>query len=277
MLAAANIAYDIEHDLPQALADGSLQVWFQPQIALGGGGLIGLEALIRWQHPRHGWLAPPSIVQAAMRLHLSEVLTGYLLDHACREIKILDAVGLDHVVVAVNVSPSEFDLYALRALVQGRVEAHAIAPERLEIEITEDAFVAGEHALATLKDLSAMGVRLAIDDFGTGCSAIAYLRTLRVNRIKIDRSFISGFTDREGDRILVVAILGIGRSFGIEVVAEGVETEADAALLESFGCPIAQGYHFGYPMDPATLHRWIEDRSMQSATASDLILTSAAA
>lgn len=257
LLATVTMALDIEHDLTGAMADGSLEVWFQPQLALDDLRLIGLEALLRWNHPVQGWIAPPRIVAAALRGRISEALTGYVLAKACREIQNLDDAGLCDVTVAVNVSPSEVDQYILSELVQRSIVAHAVDPRRLEIEITEEAFAAAEKTLACFTAMTQIGVHLAIDDFGTGYSSIAYLGRMRVNRIKIDRGFVSGFNDRPGDRIIVQAILGLGRSFGIEVLAEGVETEQEAVLLRAFGCHVAQGYHFGRPMPSPDLKAWI--------------------
>ena len=260
LLADATMARDIEHDLTAALDDGTMQVFYQPQVSLGDYRLVGLEALLRWNHPVHGWIAPPLVVAAARRIRKSELLTGFVLDQACRQILRLCAEGVTDVVVAINVSPSELDHYALPVLIERAVAQHGIDPQQLEVEITEEAFAASESALATLSQLSAMGVRLAIDDFGTGYSSIAYLRSMRVDRIKIDRSFVTGFADRAGDRILVQAILGIGRSFDIEVLAEGVETTEDVLLLKAFGCAVVQGYHFGRPLAPDALTAWLAAR-----------------
>ena len=257
LLAEATMSRDLDHDLPVALADGSLQVFYQPQIALLDRRVTGLEALLRWRHPVHGWIPPPSIVVAARRTRRSEALTGYVLDDACRRIHRLSDTGQSGIVVAVNVSPSELDQYDLPGLVQRSIERHGIAPGQLELEITEEAFAASDKALATLSALSAMGVRLAIDDFGAGCSALAYLRSMKVDRIKIDRSFVTGLSGRAGDRILVQAILGIGRSFGIEVLAEGVESIEEVLLLQSFGCGVVQGYFFARPLSPKDVEDWL--------------------
>ncbi len=269
LLADATIARDIEHDLAAAIENGSMQVFYQPQISIADGRLAGLEALLRWKHPVHGWIPPPSVVAAARRMRKSELLTGFVLDRACRQILRLCEEGVTDVLVAINVSPSELDQYALPALIRRAVAEHGIEPHQLELEITEEAFAASESALATLSQLSDMGVRLAIDDFGTGYSSIAYLRSMRVDRIKIDRSFVTGFADRAGDRILVQAILGIGRSFGIEVLAEGVETIEDVLLLKAFGCSVVQGYHYGRPLAPDDLAAWMAARREASHAAID--------
>ena len=260
LLAAVKMSRDIEHDFPSALAGGALQVWYQPQIALCSGDLAGLEALLRWNHPVHGWIAPPLIVKAAQRIHASHDLAAFVLDQACQTLKALNTFHWSKVLVAVNISPREFDQYDLPGLVKRVIDTYGIDPARLELEITEEAFAATENALAVLDQLSAMGLRLAIDDFGTGFASLAYLRSMRVHRLKIDRVFITGLADHAGDRILVQAILGIGRSFGIDVVAEGVETAEEAALLLAYGCHVVQGFYFGHPMSTAALRDWTEAR-----------------
>ena len=264
--ADATLARDIEHDLPAALAAGRLRVFFQPQVSLGDHRLVGLEALLRWYHPTHGWVAPPIVVAAARRIRKSDLLTEFVLGEACAWIRRLADAGRPEVRVAVNVSPSEFGHYDLPDMLARAVDAHGIDCRQLEVEITEETFAASKDSLATLSALSALGVRLAIDDFGTGCSSLAYLRSMRVDRIKIDRSFVTGFAAREDDRILVQAILGIGRSFGIEVVAEGVESADEALLLGALGCSVVQGYYFGRPMDGDALATLLAAEGPRTAT-----------
>ena len=260
LLAAATMAQDIEHDLDHALRCERLEVWFQPQVDLLSGAMLGVEALLRWNHPVHGWIAPPVIVDAALRIRRSADLTGFVLDRACAMVGSLQAEGRAGTIVGVNLSPKELSQHDVPALIRRTIARHAIDPRLLEVEITEEAFAASEQGLAVLSEIAAVGVRLAIDDFGAGCSSIAYLRSMPVDRIKIDRSFVSGLADRRKDRILVEAILGIGVSFGIDVVAEGVETAEDARVLAAMRCRLAQGYHFGRPMTAKQLDAWLADQ-----------------
>ena len=260
LLAAATMARDIEHDLEQALQGDGLEVWFQPQVAIATGATVGLEALLRWNHPAHGWVAPPAIVDAALRTRRSAELTGFIVDRAAAMASQLCGAGRDDIRVGVNLSPKEIAQYDVASLLRRAIARHGIDPRQLEVEITEEAFAASENGLAVLSDLVSVGVRLAIDDFGAGCSSIAYLRSMPVDRIKIDRSFVTGLAGRRKDQILVQAILGIGVSFGIEVVAEGVETVDDVAALSAMNCRLAQGYHFGRPMPPQRLWAWLAER-----------------
>ncbi len=257
LLAAATAAQDIEHDLGAALQGQGLEVWFQPQVTLADGAFVGLEALLRWHHPTRGWIAPPAIVAAALRTRRSAALTGFVVDAACEALSHLGDLGCPTARVALNVSPTELSHYPVAELLRDTMARHGIAPQRLEIEITEEAFAADAAGLAALSKLAETGVQIAIDDFGAGNSSIAYLRNLRVDRIKIDRSFVTGMAARGTDQILVQAILGIGASFGITVVAEGVETAEDLAALRRLNCPLAQGYFFGRPMPLPRLATWL--------------------
>ena len=261
LLEAAKMTRRLDHDLPIALDNGDLEVWYQPQIATGTGRLSGLEALIRWNHPLHGWITPPRIVAAAWRMRIPEQLTAFVLDQACLKVRGLSDAGFENIGVAINISPRELDQYDLPDLVRRCIATHGIDPSLLELEITEETLADSPAAIAALTVLASMGVRLAIDDFSMGCSSLAYLRTVRVNRIKIDRSFVTGFTDRPDDQILVQAILGIGRSFKIDVLAEGVETAEEAVLLRAFGCQVVQGFFFGHPMKDDTLDRWLVENA----------------
>ena len=253
LLAAVELEREIERDLPGALAEGALQVWFQPQVEIHGGRLTGFEALIRWRHPRLGWLPPPGVVAAASRLRLSRTLSRYVLEGACVALRRLEAAGLPDIRIGINISPREMADYDLLEMVTEAMAEHGIDPSRLEIEITEEAVLANEDAIATLAALRERGVRLALDDFGTGNSSIAYLRRLRMDRLKIDRSFVADVTTHAGDRALVQAIVGMGRALGVEVIAEGVETAEQAVMLSSLGCHLAQGYLYGAALSGADM------------------------
>lgn len=252
LLTDAETARDVEGELLQALAAGLIEVWFQPQVEILSGRLIGLEALIRWRHPRVGWVPPPMIVSAARKLRASRLLTECVLQQACQTVKELDVYGLENVCVGFNVSPQELDQYDLHSLVSDVLAESSVNPTRLELEITEEATI-GDRALASFSAVQRCGLRLAVDDFGAGSSSISYLQKLCVDRIKIDRSFVEDLVASEGDRVLVGAIIGMGRSLGVEVIAEGVETVEEALVLSNLGCHQAQGYHYGAAQSPVAL------------------------
>ncbi|MDP4004378.1 bifunctional diguanylate cyclase/phosphodiesterase [Methylobacterium sp. NEAU K] len=239
---------DLERDLSQALMEGALEVWFQPIYALDARTLVGLEALVRWQHPRLGWIAPPDLIAAAAMAGVTESLLRFILDQVCRMMQILRVQGLGTVRVAMNVSPREMAQIPVDEIVIGRLDALDLPPAMLEIEITEETALDVGAVQGKLQALSRAGIRVALDDFGIGYSSLSSLRQLRADRIKIDRSFVTGLGTCDDKRGLVLAVLGLGRLLGLEVVAEGVESAEDLHMLQAMGCPFLQGYHLGRPM-----------------------------
>jgi len=248
---------DVERDLLRALSENTLELWFQPQMGQGGRILSGFEGLIRWQHPRHGWISPPDLIMAATTAGLSEALLRFILKEACAMIRALRDMGLDHLTVAMNVSPREIAQLPLDDLVLGVLAQQSLPPAMLELEITEEAVMDLRAVQGKLSRLSLGGVRLAIDDFGVGYSSLAALRQLQVDRLKIDRCFVTGISGSSGDQVMVQTILGMSQSLGIEVLAEGVETEADMLMLRELGCPLMQGYYLGRPMPGQEALSWM--------------------
>lgn len=244
---------DAERDLPEALADGVIEVWFQPILHVPTGRLAGLEALIRWKHPRHGWVPPPDIIAAAAVIGLSEAVLRYILDHVYRMKLLLRERGLDEVRIAMNVCPRELTQTAFEKLILEKLDAFGIPADGLEIELTEDTALDSAIASERLAVLSRAGVSIAIDDFGVGYSSLSRIRQLRVNRVKIDRSLVTGLHEAGDKRGLVQAVIDLGKALSLEVVAEGVETETDLIALREMGCPFAQGYHLGRPTQAATV------------------------
>ncbi|MGX7704592.1 putative bifunctional diguanylate cyclase/phosphodiesterase [Methylobacterium sp. Gmos1] len=238
---------DSERDLSHALAENGLSVWFQPIFGEGGRRVAGLEALVRWHHPVHGWVPPGEIVAAAARAGLTESLLRFILEQVCGAMLVLRAGGSD-VRVAMNVSPREMAQIPVDEIVLDRLHALGLAPALLEIEITEETALDIAAVQDKLLALSRAGIRMALDDFGIGYSSLASLRQLRAGRVKIDRSLVTGLSASDDKRGLVQAVLGLGRALGLEVVAEGVETAEDLATLRSLGCPFVQGYHLGRPV-----------------------------
>ncbi|MCK8784637.1 GGDEF domain-containing phosphodiesterase, partial [Roseomonas sp. NAR14] len=248
---------DVERDLAGALEAGAVTVWFQPIFRGDGRTVESFEALLRWRHPRHGLIPPPDIVATAAASGLSDTLLRYILERVCTMLRTLRELGLDDVPVAMNVSPRELSQLAIDDIVLETLAAYGLPPALLEIEITEETMLDLRIAKAPLAALSAAGVRVALDDFGVGYSSLAALRQMRVDRIKIDRCFVSCIATSTNDQVMVQAILQIGRSLGMDVVAEGVETAADLGVLQSLGCPGLQGYHLGRPMSLQEVARWV--------------------
>ncbi|MBZ9655599.1 putative bifunctional diguanylate cyclase/phosphodiesterase [Phyllobacterium lublinensis] len=248
---------DIERDLAKALSNDAVEVWFQPILGAGGRKLTDLEALVRWNHPRHGWIPSPDLVAVASLSGLAEPLFRTILKDVCTMLQTLRAMNLGHIRVAMNMSPREIAQIAVDDLILAKLRRLDLPAAMLEIEITEDTAKDIRSVKGKLAALTREGVRIAIDDFGVGYSSMSSLRQLHVDRIKIDRSFIEGIAGSIDGRNVVHSILSLGKSLGIEVVAEGVETEADAQALRKLGCPAMQGYYFARPMPQHETIEWI--------------------
>ena len=251
----------LEATLTEAIESHRLQVVFQPQVELATGSVTGFEALLRWMHPELGAVSPPDIVRAAHALHISAALTGYVATRAAELLRTLPRLGLPKAAVAVNVSPREFSGDTLSRLMTSIAEAHDVAPELMEIEITEEATLDTQAAGAELARLGAAGFRLAVDDFGVGHSSLAYLVSLHIDRLKIDRSFVTGIATSRENQALIAALVGIGHALSIDIVVEGVEEPEEAEVLRMLGCRHAQGYYFARPMPADEIPRWLDQHA----------------
>lgn len=249
---------DIERDLPKALATSALEVWFQPIFEKSGLSLSNLEALIRWHHPKHGPISPPDVIAAAAMTGFAEALTRFILTEVCNMIALLAKQDLTHIRVAMNMSPREMSQLAVDEFVLGALTARGLPASMLEIEITEETAINIRDVGDKLTNLSHAGVRIAIDDFGVGYSSLSSLRQLHVDRLKIDHCFIVNITSSVDDQALVQAVLNLGESLGLEVVAEGVETQEDLVMLRSLGCQMMQGYFLARPMPFDATRTWLE-------------------
>jgi len=238
---------DMERDLGPAIEAGHLQVWYQPILDAGAGRLHSLEGLLRWEHPGHGWIGPAEVIFTAASTGLAEPLMRFILEAVCRAAGALDAAGLPPWPIAVNVSPREMSQLAVDRLILSSLARHGLDGKRLRVEITEEVALDTDAAQAKLAALSAAGVVIAVDDFGVGYSSLALVRNRHVGQVKIDRSFIAGLASSPDNRVLVQAILQLGRALQIEVVAEGVESREELDELGRLGCALVQGYHLARP------------------------------
>lgn len=243
---ALMVRRDVERDLGIGLETGGIVLWFQP-IFTAAGELHSFEALLRWLHPRHGWVSPEQVVHAAAATGRARRLLCHVLTQACQAMHRLDAAGLGHLPMAVNVSPREMAHLDVDDLVLDTLERHGVPPRRLQLEITEEVALNAENTQGKLARLAAAGVAISIDDFGVGYSSLASLRGDHVRQVKIDRSFISGLDASRDNRLLVNTILQMARSLGIDVVAEGVERIEELMALRALQCPLMQGYHLCRP------------------------------
>ena len=251
----------IELGFAGAIASGAIRADFQPQVDLVTGAVIGFEALARWTHPVLGAVRPQEIAQAAQTVHDSMALTRRMAQSAAVLARDLRARGLRDVPVAINVSPREIASNPVAAMLTEVIREAGVPPSLIEVEITEEALLDSEAAGEELARLDRAGFRLAVDDFGMGHSSLAYLVRLRIDRVKTDRSLVAGLAESPQNQVLLSALLGIGRSLSINVLAEGVEREEDAATLRSLGCRSAQGYHFGRPMTAEAVASWLDARA----------------
>lgn len=252
---------DIERDLPRALADDRLEVWFQPIFAEGGARVRSLEALIRWKHARHGWVPPPELVSVAAASGLSETLLRATLSKVCRLSKAIEAQGGQRIPIAINLSPREMAQVDIDQLLLSTLEACRIEPGLLTVEITEEVALDVMAVQGKLANMARAGVAIALDDFGVGYSGLGALRQLGAACVKVDRSFITDIAQSPRNQDLMRAVLNLGRSFGFEVVAEGVEHEADRQTLIGIGCYAMQGYLLARPMPEAELLAWLLARA----------------
>ncbi len=242
---------ETENGLRKALQDEQFVLHYQPQVSVETGKILGVEALIRWQHPTQGLLAPATFISIAEESGLIEPIGEWVLTTACRQIQTWRAMGLGDIKVAVNLSARQFHrpnlLNEIRHIL---IETHVDAcPWLLELELTESMMMRDmEKNVVTLRRLREMGVLLSIDDFGTGYSSLSYLKRFPITMLKIDQSFVKGVTTDEEDAAITMAIVTLGHSLKLKVIAEGVETEAQWNWLRESGCDEAQGYHFGRPI-----------------------------
>jgi EAL domain-containing protein (putative c-di-GMP-specific phosphodiesterase class I) len=241
----------LEHELRGAWDRGELSLVYQPVYRLSDGLMVGAEALLRWQHPQQGLVAPSVFIDVAEQSGLIETLGPQVLRAAC-----YDAVqwqqaraGGEPVFVSVNVSPRQLRSGDLPEVVANCLADTGLAARHLHIELTETAVIGDEvHASALLSQLRADGVKVWLDDFGTGFSGLSHLRRVPVDGVKIDRSFIADVLRDPDDLALTTAIIAMAHSLGITVVAEGVEREGQYAILRERGCDLAQGYWLGHPV-----------------------------
>jgi len=252
MNAAANKRLHLESELWRALAENQLVLHYQPQIDLLSGKVVGVEALVRWCHPQRGMIAPGDFIPVAEESGLILPLGQWVLLAACRQVRDWLDAGIDMGEMAVNISAHQFRQPDFVQSVQQVLAETGIPAERLELEITESSVMHGvDSAIQTLAKLKAMGVRLAIDDFGTGYSSLAYLRRFPLDRLKIDRSFLADVEYDPDAASLVTSIVMLGRSLGLQLVAEGVENFAQAEFLRTLECERVQGFHFYQPASAA--------------------------
>ena len=251
----------IEAGLRHALRLNSFQLNFQPKVSLADGALRGVEALLRWTDEELGPVTPDVFIPVAEEAGLVTAIDAWVLAAACEQLAAWRAAGVQVPTLAVNVSPPRFRLDDLAGDVAALLRRHGLQAQDLTLEVTERLMLEDDdHARDQLQLLDAMGVRLSVDDFGTGYSSLSYLKRLPVTELKLDRSFVRDLETDANDRALAAAIVGIGRSLSLTVVAEGVETPGQRQALLDMGCEVAQGWLFARAMPAQDLTTWLANR-----------------
>lgn len=250
---------ELDKDLDKALANNELVLHFQPQVDLKTGEIHSVEALIRWQHPRRGLLSPVEFIPLAEESGRIMEIGRWVVAAACRQLADWRGTACDNLRIAINLSGRELDDERLVDDIRATLEAEQISADRLEVELTEEIFIQNiEHNRNQLGRLHELGVNLAIDDFGVGYSSLGYLRDFPVDLLKIDRSFITSVTERHDDSVITRAVINLAHNLGIQVIAEGVETEEQLSFLRQHGCNMVQGYLISRPIPAAELEKALD-------------------
>jgi predicted signal transduction protein with EAL and GGDEF domain len=240
----------LEAGLKVALGRGEFRLMYQPLFDLASNSVCCLEALLRWDHPERGLIAPNEFIPIAEETGAINAIGAWVLEEACRTAAEWPA----HVRIAVNLSPAQFKGRSLIDHVMSALSRAGLAPRRLELEVTESLLLAEtEQTLQTLHRLRALGVRISLDDFGTGYSSLSYLRSFPFDKIKIDRSFMTGVGPREDSLAIIKAVIGLGQSLGMSTTAEGIETEEQLRAVRDQGCDEVQGFLFSPPLPASSV------------------------
>jgi EAL domain-containing protein (putative c-di-GMP-specific phosphodiesterase class I)/ActR/RegA family two-component response regulator len=271
MGADAHSQLELQSDLRRAVDLGQFELHYQPKLDLNTGRVTGVEALLRWRRPGVGLVYPAEFVPLLEDTGMVVKVGAWIIDEACRQVAAWNAAGVEGVRVAVNVSSRQFVEGDLETDVRTALARHGVEAGLLELELTESALMSNaEHTIAVLESLKALGIRIAIDDFGTGYSSLAYLKRFPIDKLKIDIAFVRDITTNPDDAAIALAIISMAHSLHMQVIAEGVESRAQMALLRRHHCDEIQGFHFSRALPPDELARLVRDNRAQPArTAAD--------
>lgn len=250
---------DLERDLRVALREGQLELHYQPQVDLDQLKVCGVEALIRWRHPRRGLVLPGEFISVAEDSGLIIELGEWVLAEAFRQISEWQRNGICDLRMAVNLSAVQFENEQLVSFIEELLESTGIRPELIELEITETMLMKNAvESVDQLRRLHQLGVRLSIDDFGTGYSSLSYLKRFSVSTIKVDRSFVRDIGSDGDNEAIVRAVVGLGHSLGLKVTGEGVESVEQLRYLKRLKCDNVQGYYFSRPLVAEALPSFVK-------------------
>ena len=258
--AAINRRVEMQEDALEALQRGDFVLFYQPIMPADPSEPPSFEALLRWQHPMHGLLAPGAFEEVLDEPRVAAAIGVRVIDLALEQVAAWQAEGFAFGRVAVNVTSADFAFRCFASHLKSRLDHYGVAPERICIEVTEHVFLGSgtQHVSDALQRLADLGVEIALDDFGTGYASLSHIKAYPIGRLKIDRSFVSDMEDNKDSLSIVQAIVQLAQSLGLSTTAEGVEKEAQAILLRSMGCASLQGYHFSRPRPAAELARFLK-------------------
>ncbi|MEW5729899.1 MAG: EAL domain-containing protein, partial [Pseudomonadota bacterium] len=258
---------ELENEMRHAVERGDFQLHYQPKVELATGRPCGAEALIRWNHPTKGLISPADFIPMAEETGMIVEMGEWAILEACGQMRRWLDAGLPPMTVAVNVSTRQLTGPGLYSIVAAALEVNDLPPAALELEVTESGVMdQAERAIAMLEGLKTLGVSIAVDDFGTGYSSLSYLRKLPINTVKIDRSFVMDLETNEQDAAIVRTILAMAQTLKLNVVAEGVETAAQAAMLAEANCDMAQGFHYARPLPAPAFAEWLRAATARQST-----------
>ena len=247
-------------ELRHAIDANELMVYYQPKVDLAKSRVSSVEALVRWQHPEHGFLSPDEFIPMAERTGLIRPLTTWVINSALEQGEKWHRKGLK-LGIAINLSPAALLDTELPNVIVGMLSLHEISAEFITFEVTEGSMIKDpDLALKILSRLADMGIKISIDDFGTGYSSLAYLKKLPAKELKIDKSFVLDMLESESDAVIVKSIIDLGHNLSMQVVAEGVENKETAVKLKALGCDIIQGFYFSKPLNHEDLIQWLREK-----------------
>lgn len=262
-------------ELRQAIENDELMVYYQPKVDLKTSRICGAEALVRWQHPEHGFMPPDEFIPMAERTGLIKPLSIWVMNQALSQAEQWHRQKLK-INIAINLSPTTLLDPEFPNMIIGILSSYDVPPEYVTLEVTEGSMIKNpELAMEILHRLSEMNIKISIDDFGTGYSSMAYLKDLPVSEIKIDKSFVLDMLSNERDAVIVKSIIDIGHNLGLYVTAEGVEDKQTGLRLKELGCDILQGYYFSKPCPNDQFMAWIKQKISKSKRAGSTLQTSA--
>ncbi len=239
---------ELETQLKQAIGNNELLLHYQPKVEAHSHKIVGLEALVRWQHPTEGMIPPGKFIALAEESSLIDDIGGWVLKSACQQMAKWHTAGTKNIVISINLSPHQLKRQDIVALVKETLKETQIESKFLELELTESALMDDiEKSIAIIEQLKQMGIKLSIDDFGTGYSSMMYLKSLPVDTLKIDHNFVNNGTNAS-DGAIVKAIISLAQALQLSTVAEGVETTQQLHFLEKMGCDQIQGFYFSKPL-----------------------------